>query len=207
MLTEDRVYKFAVKCARAYCAQHNAWENYDDAVSAASLYLLEHREKWAQENKGLKRRVVGELQRQYQNEHGLRRKYMPKRVDVNLELIAVRERPPSSVRPDSERLDIVRRALRQPGIVRYAPILEDVLGLKYTKTEIGRRHGVSTARVSQIYKEFKTVCRRLDPYQEVAIIDTTREEPTPEEILSTPLFFYKQTNERPEPSRKALVIL
>lgn len=203
MLTKDRVYEYAQNCARTYCAKHSAWGSFDDATSAAALYLLEHPEKWDQENAGLKTRVVGELERQYQNEHGLRRKHMPKRVDIDVERLAVRKRPPSSVRPDCERMTIIQRALRQPGIARYAYIIEDILSLKYTKGEIAKRHGISGARVSQIYREFKSVCRRLDPERAVAIVDTTREDPTAEELEAAPLFYHKQS-ERATSSTPAL---
>lgn len=186
-VTDANVFDFAQMCARVYCKRYNAWSQLDDATQDACLYLLNAREKWAQPKSKLINRTVGELVRNYQKEHGLRRKNRPKKVDLNLSKIE--DRRSESQEVDSRRL-IVERALGQPDVAPYKALVQDLLACDASFAAIAKKHGVTKARVSQIFKLFKSVCRRLDADKSgVVLVDVEELDLTDAEKEKMRLFF------------------
>ena len=185
-VTEESVYEFSQLCARIYCKQYSAWSQFDDATQDACLYLLNNQKKWTQPKPKLINRVIGELVRCYQKEHGLRRKSKLKRVDVNLSLIATKEER----EVDDSRWSIVERALRQPDVAPNRSIVESLLEPDATVTTVAKKHGLTKARVSQIFKQFKAVCQRLhEDIPGVVLVDAHELNLTQEENEQMGLFF------------------
>lgn len=197
MITEDDVFEFAQKCARAYCRRFNAWSRLDDAIGDACAYLLEHREKWSNSNGALTVRVVGELISSYQKEYGLLLKNSPKIVVGDMSRVE-----DSRKTNDDPRFEIMRRALRQPEIAPYAEIVEDIISLNYTRAEIAKKHGSTQSRLSQIFKTYKNVCRRLSEVQSVELANPDELDLTTKEKEKMELFYGSPRNQQTEPSAK-----
>ena len=196
-LEEEKIFEFAASCARAYCKKYRAWGQYDDAVQEVAVFLLENRSLWSKPRAVLRQRAVGVLVRNYQNERRLRTK-TPLRLITGTEFEKVDERRPekevderldSGVSTDP-RLEIIERALRRPDVAPNADVIRMILSGRPRK-EISAVFKLSQGRLSQIFDSFKRVCRQIELRNGSAsvLVDTKKEDPTPEERAENPLFF------------------
>ncbi len=173
MLEEKDVFQFAERVAKSYCARVNNYRNIDDAVSEACVFLLEHRDQWNRPPQWLYRRAVGQLIRNFQNEHGLRRKnraFYTENYDLQTHAETVEVDAPK--RTDA-RIRIIERALKQPDFVEYAEVVRDIVA-GMARTDIALKHNITQGRISQIFNRFKTVCQRLDEEREPTHEDKTK---------------------------------
>lgn len=111
-VTDDDVFTLAKKSARLYCKKFNAFNQLDDAISEACVFILTQRRRGrleALEEPQIKRRTVLALIRWFQNENGLRRTTKLTRVPLSDE----HESNKSSINEYEERetqLNLIRRA-------------------------------------------------------------------------------------------------
>lgn len=178
-MTDNDVLQLAQESARVYCRRYSSYENYDDAVGDACVYLLEHREKWDQEPRKLKRRVVGELVRGYQRAHGLRLKRPPIRVALDFETPTKNEGRTT----EKSISDVVERALQQPDVASIAPVVLFILNSN--SKEAANRFGLSKSAISKIKRRFSIVCMRLKNQEEGDSVPADAR-------LSMPLFFQNE---------------
>lgn len=157
MIDDDSLYSFARSCANAYCRKFGAPSQFDDATQEACLYLLERRDKWTLEARFLKRRVVFELVRRYQNEHGLRRTNMLKRVDLDVGRLSERNRDDAKAQEARATID---ETIRNGGLELDREIVELIVD-GWTRKEIAKRYGVPFREISEIYKRFLRELRKL----------------------------------------------
>lgn len=172
MIDDSSMYEFAKSCASSYCRKHNVRRQFDDATHDAVVYLLEHREKWSQSNQTLKRRVVGELERQYQNVKGLRLSSPPKFLEADEPDRFTRPEPVEANRfsvahavaaIDSALMLAVVEEVKLFPDYQLEPtksILDAALRGFYTRKEIASQYDMRTADVSRLVKKFKAACRR-----------------------------------------------
>ena len=193
-LDDDNLDSFARKCAAAYCKRFANWNQFDDAVQNAAIFLLEHRDKWQKPPAVLFRRTVGQLIRNYQDERKLRTKNPIRIVSGDVDRATAKNETdeiddrldsggPSA---DDRRWSIIERAIQQPELVGKREIVRAIAAGK-SNAEIAAAFNLSPGRISQIFAEFKTVCQRLA--LRPGLIDTKRIDPTPAERNETPLFF------------------
>lgn len=185
MIEEKDVLPFAKAVARSYCSLSGSWNNYDDAVGESCVFLLEHREFWIRPTTWLKRRVIGQLIRNYQNERGLRRKHKTTTNHVDESLIAPQKDKTDSNKVD-ERNRIIDRALQQPDVAQDSAIIRDILG-GVSREEVAKKYKITQGRVSQLFHQFRIACLRLD-------VDTIRR-PTTEEKERYPLLYGIESDE------------
>ena len=166
MLDDSRLLTFAQSCASLYCKKHNSFQQFDDATQEACLYLLQHREKWSQSEQSLRCRVVGELERKYQNERGLRLSDPPRFIEAEkLDRYASQE---PTVSQSIKTIDSVLM-LRIVDEVKQLPdfqleptrsILDAALRAYYPRKEIAAQYDMRTSDVTRLVKRFKATCRR-----------------------------------------------
>lgn len=192
-LTENELESFAKSCASSYCRRFNCWTQLDDASQESALFLWQHRDKWSTKTKAqLRKRTIGQLIRNYQNEKKLRTKsplVFVSREDFDVKSESTSEADQEKDR--AEKLAIIERALRQPDaeIVAYKTAIREVLAGTEKKATIAARHGISPGRLSQVFSHFTIVCKRLALGESSELIDTSKEDPTSEELASMPLFY------------------
>ena len=185
-LDDASLLSFARQCAKAYCRRYAAQSQFDDAVQEACVYLLENRGKWTQPAAKLKRRVVGELVRKYQNERKLRSKfYRP---------IQYVESAPEEIADDAdlERLERrdwlcarIRRAAANAGCADCLELLEAVALGEDVKSAASRfRVGVSKVRA--LYKRFLTELKKMSDAPGMILFDLA--DASEEETEECPLF-------------------
>lgn len=187
-MTEAEILPFSERCARAYCKKFNAWAALDDATQEAALFLCQNRSLWEKPDAWLRRRVCGQLVRNYQNEHKIRTKsplFFTHGAFDEIEPVA----EPESETEDP-RLLIIQTALRQPDVAPWRHILVDIVDGELSRKEIAAKHGVSQSWISQLFARFKIVCSQMDPNGGGAVlVDTLKEDPTAEERAACPLFY------------------
>ena len=181
MISDANVLDFARKCASLYCNRRNAWLSYDDALQDACLYLLEHRDRWADPEKVLKIRVVGELVRKYQNEHGLRLKNIPRFTSLEYEDAKFAQSSDHFLDVAKMR-NIAGRATLQPELAPVSPILH--LLLEGKGKEAREKYNLSRSTLSKIKRSFLIVCLRILNQDE-----GERREITEKDRQAMPLFF------------------
>ena len=187
-VTEAEILPFSERCARSYCKKFNAWAALDDATQEAALFLCQNRALWEKPDAWLRRRVCGQLVRNYQNEHKIRTKsplFFTHGAFDEIEPVA----EPESETEDP-RLSIIQTALRQPDVAPWRHILVDIVDGELSRKEIAAKHGVSQSWISQLFARFKIVCSQMDPNGGGAVlVDTLKEDPTAEERAACPLFY------------------
>lgn len=190
MIDDTTLFDFCSKCASQYCKRYGRRSDYDDAYQDAVVYLLEHREKWVQDAGVLMKRVIGELIRGYQKSHGLRLKRRAHRVFIDLSRVS--RQIPEVMNlievEESRRRRLVERALGQPDISRYRPLLESVLSGEH-KGATARRYGITEGRLSQILKQFRSACLRLSEAGRVEIVGPQELDLDAESKSRHPLFY------------------
>ena len=197
-LNDADLLPFAASCARSYCRRFNCWPQLEDATQEVALFLLSRRDKWNAPRAALRRRAVGVLIRAYQDERRLRTKsplvILPsaelEKVDNRRPEKEVDERIDSGVAGDP-RLEIIQRALRQPDVAPYAGVIREILDGTRPRKEIAAAAGISQGRLSQVFSTFKRICRQFELRNGSAavLVDTLKEDPTPEERAQNPLFY------------------
>ena len=176
-MDESDVFSFAVECARIYCARFKCWEQLDDATQEASLYLLQNRDRWNRPRNYLRKRVVYELVRKYQNESGLRRKNKLRKVELDVLQLARKKREPDA--NAVEALEIVEEAIKDGKLEQDREIVELIVD-GWTRSEIAEKYDVKFWEISDVYKRF------LRALQKIAALD---KEPTEQEKKDFPLLY------------------
>ena len=185
-LDDASLLSFARQCAKAYCRRYAAQSQFDDAVQEACVYLLENRGKWTQPAAKLKRRVVGELVRKYQNERKLRSKFYRPMQYV--------ESVPDRIQDDADLEQIERRDWLCARIRRAASNAERADCMEFfAAVALGEDIKTASARfrmsVSQgraLYKRFLTELKKLSDAPGMVLFDLS--DAQDEEIEQCPLF-------------------
>jgi len=173
MIDDATLFDFARSCAREYCRRFSS-TNLDDATQEASLYLLEHRDRWNRPRNYLRKRVVYELVRKYQNESGLRRKNKLRKVELDVFQLTRKKRED----PDAEEArEIVEEAIKDGKLEDVREVVELIVD-GWNRKQIARKLGVPFRDVSEVYKTF---LRELKKYGE----------PSEEEKKKFPLLYLK----------------
>ena len=173
MIDDATLFDFSRSCAREYCRRFNS-TNLDDATQEASLYLLEHRDRWNRPRNYLRKRVVYELVRKYQNESGLRRKNKLHKVELDVFQLTRKKRED----PDAEEArEIVEEAVKDGKLEDVREVVELIVD-GWNRKQIARKLGVPFRDVSEVYKTF---LRELKKYGE----------PSEEEKKKFPLLYLK----------------
>lgn len=156
MIDDATLFDFSRSCAREYCRRFNS-TNLDDATQEASLYLLEHREKWNRPRNYLRKRVVYELVRKYQNESGLRRKNKLRKVELDVFQLTKKKRED----PDAEEArEIVEEAVKDGKLEDVREVVELIVD-GWNRKQIAKKFGVPFRDVSSIYKRFLRELRKF----------------------------------------------
>ena len=150
-MTDDQLFSFAQKCAKAYCSEYGAWSQEEDAVQEACVFLLKNRAKWDLPDSTLRTRTVLALVRWYQNENGLRRKTRLQRVDLDVELVEERK---------DDALAIIDAALER--FPYEQDIIRDLIA-GFDRKTVAKNHKIRLSEVDRIFKEFKSeLCKFSD---------------------------------------------
>lgn len=157
MLDDSTLYAFALSCARNYC-QRFASSDLDDATQEASLYLLQIRDKWDRPRNYLRKRVIFELVRRYQNKHGLRRKNKLQFCGADLFRLAAQERKESDAERDAR--EIVMEAIREARLESEREIVELIVD-GWTNHEIAEFTGRPYCEISNIRARFFRALRNV----------------------------------------------
>jgi DNA-directed RNA polymerase specialized sigma24 family protein len=175
MIDDATLFDFSRSCAREYCRRFNS-ANLDDATQEASLYLLEHRDRWSRPRNYLRKRVVYELVRRYQNEIGLRRKNKLRKVEFDVFQFARKKRDD----PDAEEArEIIEEAIKDGKLEQDREIVELIVD-GWTRSEIAGKYDVKFWEISDVYKRF------LHALQKIEALD---KEPTEQEKKDFPLLY------------------
>lgn len=110
------------------------------------------------EERFLKRRVVFELVRKYQNERGLRRTNPLRRVDVDVDTLAAK--PARASAEAREAKATIDESIRS-GRLEFAREIVELFVDGWTRKEIAKRYGVTFKEISGIYKRFLRELRKL----------------------------------------------
>jgi len=173
MIDDATLFDFSRSCAREYCRRFNS-TNLDDATQEASLYLLEHRDRWNRPRNYLRKRVVYELVRKYQNESGLRRKNKLHKVELDVFQLTRKKRED----PDAEEArEIVEEAVKDGKLEDVREVVELIVD-GWNRKQIAKKLGVPFRDVSEVYKTFLRELRKFD-------------EPSEEEKKKFPLLYLK----------------
>lgn len=173
MIDDATLFDFSRSCAREYCRRFNS-TNLDDATQEASLYLLQHRDRWNRPRNYLRKRVVFELVRRYQNESGLRRKNKLRKVELDVFQLSRKKRED----PDAEEArEIVEEAVKDGKLEDVREVVELIVD-GWNRKQIAKKLGVPFRDVSEVYKTF---LRELKKYGE----------PSEEEKKKFPLLYLK----------------
>ena len=173
MIDDATLFDFSRSCAREYCRRFNS-TNLDDATQEASLYLLQHREKWNRPRNYLRKRVVYELVRKYQNESGLRRKNKLHKVELDVFQLTKKKRED----PDAEEArEIVEEAVKDGKLEDVREVVELIVD-GWNRKQIAKKLGVPFRDVSEVYKTFLRELRKFG-------------EPSEEEKKKFPLLYLK----------------
>jgi len=173
MIDDATLFDFSRSCAREYCRRFNS-TNLDDATQEASLYLLEHREKWNHPRNYLRKRVVYELVRKYQNESGLRRKNKLRKVELDVFQLTRKKRED----PDAEEArEIVEEAVKDGKLEDVREVVELIVD-GWNRKQIAKKLGVPFRDVSEVYKTFLCELKKYG-------------EPSEEEKKKFPLLYLK----------------
>ena len=173
MIDDATLFDFSRSCAREYCRRFNS-TNLDDATQEASLYLLQHREKWNRPRNYLRKRVVYELVRKYQNESGLRRKNKLHKVELDVFQLTRKKRED----PDAEEArEIVEEAVKDGKLEDVREVVELIVD-GWNRKQIAKKLGVPFRDVSEVYKTFLRELRKFG-------------EPSEEEKKKFPLLYLK----------------
>lgn len=174
MIDDATLFDFSRSCAREYCRRFNS-TNIDDATQETSLYLLEHRDRWNRPRNYLRKRVVYELVRKYQNESGLRRKNKLRKVELDVFQLTRKKRED----PDAEEArEIVEEAIKDGKLEDVREVVELIVD-GWNRKQIARKLGVPFRDVSSVYKTF---LRELKKYGE----------PTEQEKKDFPLLYLEE---------------
>ena len=157
MLDESTLYAFALSCARNYC-QRFASSDLDDATQEASLYLLQIRDKWNRPRNYLRKRVIFELVRRYQDKHGLRRKNKPQFIDADLFRLTTQERKETEAERDAR--EIVATAIQDSRLETEREIVELIVD-GWTNHEIVEFIGRPYYEISAIRARFLRAVRNV----------------------------------------------
>ena len=178
MIDDATLFDFSRSCAREYCRRFNS-TNLDDATQEASLYLLEHRDRWNRPRNYLRKRVVYELVRKYQNESGLRRKNKLRKVELDVFQLTKKKRED----PDAEEArEIVEEAVKDGKLEDVREVVELIVD-GWDRKQIAKKLGVRFCDVSEIYRRF---------FQELRKYDDADEEPTEQEKKDFPLLYLEE---------------
>ena len=158
MIDDATLFDFARSCAREYCRRFNS-TNLDDATQEASLYLLQHRDRWNRPRNYLRKRVVYELVRRYQNESGLRRKNTLRKVELDVFQLSKKKREPDA--DAEEAREIVEEAIRNGKLEQDREIVELIVD-GWNRTRIARKLALPFCDVSDVYKRFFRELRKFD---------------------------------------------
>ena len=173
MIDDATLFDFSRSCAREYCRRFNS-TNLDDATQEASLYLLEHRDRWNRPRNYLRKRVVYELVRKYQNESGLRRKNKLRKVELDVFQLSKKKRED----PDAEEArEIVEEAVKDGKLEDVREVVELIVD-GWNRKQIAKKLGVPFRDVSEVYKTFLRELKKFD-------------EPSEEEKKKFPLLYLK----------------
>lgn len=144
--------------------------NYEDSKQDALLWLLEGRfsydpTKTKQEIRAyLITRIVGQLVRNWQNEHGTRLKNAPSFVSVS-SLQLVYEDEPFYISEEREKNNRKQWAIIEEVLNALNPLKRSIIE-KYlsgiSNKDIARQQGLTRGRISQIVGEFKEKCREQE---------------------------------------------
>lgn len=157
MLDDSTLYAFALSCARNYC-QRFASSDLDDATQEASLYLIQNRDKWNRPRNYLRKRVIFELVRRYQNKNGLRRKNKLQFCDADLLRLASQERKESDAERDAR--EIVATAIQEGRLESEREIVELIVD-GWTNHEIAAFNGRPYCEISNIRARFLRTVRNV----------------------------------------------
>ncbi len=158
MIDDATLFDFSRSCAREYCRRFSS-TNLDDATQDASLYLLEHRDRWNRPRNYLRKRVVYELVRKYQNESGLRRKNKLRKVDLDVFQLSKKKKRDD---PDAEEArEIVEEAIKDGKLEQDREIVELIID-GWNRTRIARKLALPFCDVSDVYKRFLRELRKFD---------------------------------------------
>lgn len=161
VMIESDVYEVAKTAAFSYCKKFRAFKQFDDAISEAALFLLEHKTIWEKPRRTIVIRVVGALVRNYQNAHGARLKNRPLfyRDEYDFDNIALENTL------DEKRLLVewkkdVENTLKQREFEEYVDVIRDLIsGLSVTA--VAKKYRIPQRRIRNVFKRFKAVCVRL----------------------------------------------
>lgn len=156
-MTDDAVFLFAQSCAKTYCNMYKSFRQFDDATQEACLWLLQHRDKWNLPDSNLRCRIIWALIRWYQNEHGVRLKKRPERVE-GFPLEQCRSRYRDIKRHDDR--EMIETAIERAGLAKYRGVVLDLL-YGYNRKEIAIRQGLPSDKVTAILEELKPELRTL----------------------------------------------
>lgn len=156
-MTSDAVFLFAKYCANIYCKKFKSRRQVDDVTQQACLLLFENRDKWGLSDSKLRSRIIWDLIRWYQNEHGLRLKKRPTRVDC-FPLESCRSTYRETKRIDDR--DMIEVAIERAGLAKYRGVVLDLLD-GYKRYEIAKRRGISPARVTELLEKFESEMQTL----------------------------------------------
>lgn len=156
-MTSDAVFLFAKHCANIYCKQFKTRRQIDDVTQQACLLLFKNRDKWGLSDNKLCSRIIWDLVRWYQNEHGLRLKKRPTRIeDFPLELC----RSPYREMKRIDDRDMIEVAIERAGLAEYRGVVWDLLD-GYKRYEIARRRGIPPAKVRELLEKFESEMQTL----------------------------------------------
>lgn len=175
MIDDATLFDFSRSCAREYCRRFNS-TNLDDATQEASLYLLEHRDRWNRPRNYLRKRVVYELVRRYQNESGLRRKNRLRKVELDVFQLSRKKRDD----PDAEEArEIVEEAIKDGKLEEDREIVELIVD-GWNRTRIARKLELPFCDVSDVYKRFLRALKKIEALDD---------EPSEQEKKDFPLLY------------------
>lgn len=163
MIDDATLFDFARSCAREYCRRFNS-TNLDDATQEASLYLLQHRDRWNRPRNYLRKRVVYELVRRYQNESGLRRKNTLRKVELDVFQISRKKREPDANAVEAR--EIVEEAIRNGKLEQDREIVELIVD-GWNRKQIAEKFGVSFGEISaDVFKRFLRELKKIEATDE-----------------------------------------
>lgn len=150
-MTSDAVFLFAKYCANIYCKKFKSRRQVDDVTQQACLLLFENRDKWGLSDSKLRSRIIWDLIRWYQNEHGLRLKKRPIRLE-SYPLESCRSTYYETKRIDDR--EMIEKTIECAGLGEHRGVILDLFD-GYKRYEIAQRRGLSLGKVQEIIEKWE----------------------------------------------------
>ena len=157
MIDDDNLLSFAQSCALEYCKRFGSKE-LEDATQDAAIILLSFRAYWDRPRNYLRKRVIFELVRKFQNEKGLRRKNRLRKVELDLSGLSEKK---SDETQTAKAREMIAQAV-QNGRLEYAREIVELFVDGWKRKDVARLYGVSFREISEIYDRFVHELKKLD---------------------------------------------